>query len=96
MLGTTQGILTAGHCNPGSPSGTSGTAYWHAINGHWVQLPVPTIARVFSPADTGANVTAYGIATAADSYSDGSSVFVYSPIDYIDDEQPIRVVLNTD
>lgn len=200
-LGTTQGILTAGHCNPGSPSGTSGTGYWHSINGHWVQLPVPTIARwaygtkydyqfhettgydspvafvyyvnksaepnfypsghlsvkgtlgyngqtagmmacksgwrtgvtcakirngaytyngargwielyrasgphlakpgdsggaVFSPADTGANVTAYGIATAADSYSDGSSVFVYSPIDYIDDEQPIMVVLNTD
>jgi hypothetical protein len=200
-LGTTQGILTAGHCDPGSPAATTGTGYWHAINGHWVELPVPTIARwgygtkydyqfhettgyddpvafvyyvnktgepnfyssghlsvkgtlgyygqtagmmacksgwrtgvtcarirngaytyngargwielyrasgahlakpgdsggaVFSPADTGANITAYGIATAADSYSDGSSVFVYNPIDYIDDESPIRVVLNTE
>lgn len=35
------GILTAGHCRPGP----DGSGYWHAINGHWVELPVPTIAR---------------------------------------------------
>lgn len=40
-LGSTQGILTAGHCNPGP----TGTGYWIAINGHWVQMPAPTIAR---------------------------------------------------
>lgn len=39
-LGTTQGILTAGHCGPG-PDGK----YWYSIEGHWVQLPNPTIAR---------------------------------------------------
>ena len=39
-LGSTQGILTAGHCNPGNDG-----KYWYAINNHWVQLPAPTIAR---------------------------------------------------
>ena len=200
--GTTQGILTAGHCNPGSPAGNTGTGYWHFINGHYVELPAPTIARwaygtkydyqfhettgydsplpfvyyenkslepgfgdpnswgtltvagsvgyygqtqgmpvcksgwrtgatcasirngayvyngvrgwielyrasglplakpgdsggaVFSPPDYSGTITAYGIATAADTYSDGSSVFVYMPIDYIDDEVPIKLVLS--
>jgi len=196
-LGSTQGILTGGHCNPGGANSVvSGTGYWHAINGHWVELPAPTIARwkygtkydyqfhettgytndpwvlfnnktepnyptgqgfywvngtlgyygqtkgmmvcksgwvtgltcasirngaysyngvrgwielyrpsgwalgeggdsggaVFEPASNG-NIRAYGIATAADRYSDGSSVFVYMPIDYIDDESPISVVV---
>lgn len=35
------GILTAGHCNPGP----EGTGYWHAVNGHWVEIPAPAIAR---------------------------------------------------
>ncbi|HET9639566.1 MAG TPA: S1 family peptidase [Allosphingosinicella sp.] len=39
-LGTTKGILTAGHCEPG-PDGK----YWYSVEGHWVQLPSPTIAR---------------------------------------------------
>lgn len=200
-LGSTQGILTAGHCNPGSPAAKTGTGYWHSINGHWVELPAPTIARwaygtkydyqfhettgydeplpfvyyknislqpefgnandwgtlhvtgsvgyygqtkgmpvcksgwrtgatcatirngaytyngvrgwielyrasgpalakpgdsggaVFSPPNNSGDITAYGTATAADTYSDGSSVFVYMPIDYIDDEVPISLVL---
>jgi hypothetical protein len=35
------GILTAGHCNPGP----DGTGYWHAVNGHWVEIPAASIAR---------------------------------------------------
>jgi len=35
------GMLTAGHCNPGP----DGSGYWHAINGHWVEILAPLIAR---------------------------------------------------
>jgi hypothetical protein len=197
MLGTTQGILTSGHCNPGSPAGTTGTGYWHAINSHWVELPAPTIARwaygtkydyqfhettgydapvafvyyanksaepgfgqwghlsvynqigyygqasgmvacksgwrtgvtcasirngaytyngargwielyrssgahlgnhgdsggaVFGSPDASGRTKAYGIVTGGNTFSDGSSILIYMPIDYIDDESPIRLV----
>jgi hypothetical protein len=190
-LGSTQGILTAGHCNPGTDG-----KYWYAIKGHWVQLPAPTIARwkygtkydyqfhettglttgawvyyenratepaypasgyfqvsgtlgyygqtkgmtickagwrtglvcgtidngaytyngvkgwihvarasgtalalpgdsgsgVFSPADSSGRITAYGITTAGQQFSDGSSEMVYGPIDYVDDEAAITLI----
>lgn len=190
-LGSTQGILTAGHCNPGNDG-----KYWYAIAGHWVQLPPPTIARfkygtkydyqfhettglgtgawvyydnratepsypasgyfqvsgsvgyygqtkgmticksgwrtglvcgtidngaytyngalgwihvtrasgtplalpgdsgsaVFSPADSSGRIKAYGIATAGQQFSNGSSELVYGPIDYVDDEAAITLI----
>ena len=39
---------------------------------------------MFSDAAQSTQVKAYGILTAAQAFSDGSSEMVYSPIDYID------------
>lgn len=94
--GQTKGMIA---CKSGRVTGitcgaiTSGNYYYNGANG-WIRVfrtsgvhlgrPGDSGSGVFSDAAQSSLVKAYGILTAAQAFSDGSSEMVYSPIDYID------------
>lgn len=94
--GQTKGMVS---CKSGRVTGitcgaiTSGNYYYNGANG-WIRVfrasgqhlgrTGDSGSAVFSDAAQSTQVKAYGILTAAQAFSDGSSEMVYSPIDYID------------
>jgi hypothetical protein len=66
---------------------------FESCGGASISLGGDSGGAVFSPPDSSGNIKAFGIMTAGQDLPGGWGELVYSPIDYIDDEVSIQLIL---